>query len=692
MTQTIETKRSYCKVCTIQCGILVDVAEGRIVRVRGDRNHPMTRGYTCPKGRAVGQWHEHADAITGPMMLKNGQLVPVSWDEALDDLAAKLQRVVSEHGPHSVGMFFGSGLGMDSSGYRMAEALHAALGQPPRFSPTSIDGTAKIMISSVMGGFPGFVTRIDFDHAKLVLFVGSNPMVSHGHNNGMFNPAPRIRAIADRGMVWTIDPLFTETARFSNRHIAPYPATDYVILAWLAREIIDQGLVNAAQPVVGLEEVRALLQDYDRATAARMAGVSEDDLADLFEAVRTSGQVVVETGTGVTMSATANVTHWLSWLIMILTGAINRKGGVWFHPGFLTPIEASPIPPLHDPFTPGPPTMPGVDGLIGEWPCAALPSEIGAGNMRAVINLGGSLLRSFPDANALAPALRQLDVLVSFEIIANETTALSSHVLPTKDQVERHEMSLWDILSGRVAMQYTPPLVDVTGDRRSAWWVIAQLMKRMGLDVPDYVPEDDRTPGADLLMLSHLMPPSARCSFDELISAGYVEREHAFPAPWVDEHIERMGGWRLAPPPLVEFWRRLRETETRSGGDRPRLRFISRRQRRKLNGSLDFLGSPADIILNPADASYYGIVQGQKVRVFSRRGEIFLTANIDPAIREGVASIPHGHGAANVNYLTDTTEVDPLGGQVIYTGIPIEVEPVAETPTGGKCLPETQKL
>ena len=143
---------------------------------------------------------------------------------------------------------------------------------------------------------------------------------------------------------------------------------------------------------------------------------------------------------------------------------------------------------------------------------------------------------------------------------------------------------------------------------------------------------------------------------------------------WVDAHIARMGGWKIAPPKLIASWKETRHAdEIEMGKPRP-LCFISRRQRRKLNASLSFLGSPADIILNPADAAAYGISDGQRVRVRTSRGEIILTANIDPAIRAGVASIPHGHEVANVNNLTSVEHVDPMGGQVRYTGIPIGVE------------------
>lgn len=674
-TATRQSKRTYCRICTNQCGMVIDVEDDRIVKIRADREHPLSKGYSCPKGRAIGGVHHHSDAITRPMMRKHGELVPVSWDECLDDIAARLRAVINAHGPNAVGVYYGSGLGMDASGYRLVDSFYKALGAPPKFSPLTIDGTAKLLVAMAVGGFPGLNPKTDNDNAEMLVYVGVNPMVNHGHNTGMFNPAGPIRAMARRGEVWTIDPLFTETAKFSTRHIQPYPGKDYAILAWLAREILDGGPINLAQPVQGLDELRAALDGFDRATAARIAGVPEQDLADLLAAIRRKGHVVVETGTGVTMSKSANVTQWLAWVLTILTGKMNRKGGTWFHPGFITQFDSFELPIFDNPFTPGPPTMPEVSGIFGDWPCAALPGEIEAGNIRAMMNFGGSLIRSFPDANVLAPRLAGLDLHVTFEIIANETTALSTHVLPTKDQVERSDIAFWDTLSGSLSMLYTPALVAPQGERRSAWWVIAEIMRRTGLPVPDYVPESDLQQGADEAMLAALMP-GARASFEEVAATGAVVLPMDFPGQWVDDHVERMGGWKLAPPSLVAFWHELRaEDEAKLGEQRP-LCFISRRQRRKLNATLSFLGSPADIILNPADAKANRITHGEKVRVSTTRGEIFLTANVSDTIRPGVASIPHGHEVANVNLLTSVENVDKMTGMVLYTGIPIEVEPV----------------
>lgn len=291
------------------------------------------------------------------------------------------------------------------------------------------------------------------------------------------------------------------------------------------------------------------------------------------------------------------------------------------------------------------------------------------------MNFGGALIRSFPDANLLAPRLAGLDLHVTFEIIANDTTALSTHVLPTKDQVERPDIAFWDTLSGSLSMLHTPALVEPQGERRSAWWVISQIMKRVGLPVPDYVPESDLDEGADEAMLAALMA-GARVNYEEVAATGAVVLPMELPAKWVDEHVERMGGWKLAPPALVAFWRELRAEDEASLGKARPLCFISRRQRRKLNAGLSFLGSPADIILHPLDAEASDIAHGDRVRVSTTRGEIVLTANVSNTIRPGVASIPHGHEVANVNLLTSIENVDRMTGMVLYTGIPIDIAPV----------------
>ncbi len=172
------------------------------------------------------------------------------------------------------------------------------------------------------------------------------------------------------------------------------------------------------------------------------------------------------------MSASANVTQWLSWALLILTGSMNTPpGGEWFHPpgyGYQLEMFELPIAPPEGKSKPGPPrSRPDTRAFMREWPCATLPDEIEAGNIRALLNLGGSLLTGFPATDALRAALPKLEVLATTEILPTETTALSTHVLPTKDQLERPDVTLWDFMSTRISAQHTPAMIAPVGERRS---------------------------------------------------------------------------------------------------------------------------------------------------------------------------------------------------------------------------------
>jgi len=670
------TERSYCRICTSMCGIVVEVQGDQVLRVRGDRDHPLTHGYMCPKGRALPRMHHHPQRIERPRLRTGDSFQPTTWDRCLDDLCARVRSVIDQHGPASVGIFFGSGVGMDAAGYRMAQALHAAIGTPARFSPLTIDGTAKTFVASVVGGFPGLSPRPDYERVNLVIYVGINPMVSHGHTIAMPNPAMTIRATAARGEVWVIDPLHTQTAGFASRHLAPRPGTDYAVLAYLVREVLREGADEEVlkSSTVDCGVLRSAVEPFDLDYAADIAGVEPDDLLTLLSSVRKSGRLAVETGTGVTMSVGANLTQWLAWALMIVTGSMNRHGGVWFHPGFINQLDGGSLPLIPEIFGPGPRSRPELRSIIGEYPCAALADEINAGNIRAFLNLGGNLIRSFPDANALRPALQRLEVFATIEIIENETTALSTHVLPTKDQLERPDLALWDFLSPRVNAQYTPAVVSPVGDRRSTWWVLSEIMRRLGHQAPGELPPDDLAGNGDNAMLASVTE-RARCAFTELAEKRYAETGFEFPARWIEAHIEKFGGWRLAPQPLVEQLNAVRTAHSRERGSGS-LSLIPRRQRRHLNAQFLFLGSPVDVVLHPSDAAAAGISHGQQVIVRSSRGEIVGVADVDESIRPGVVSVPHGHEHANVNVLTSTREVDSLTGMARYSGVQVSVHPL----------------
>ena len=471
---------------------------------------------------------------------------------------------------------------------------------------------------------------------------------------------PAVRYLAKHAEVWVVDPRHTETARLASHHLTPRPGTDYALLAYLVREVLRDGVRAPAQDV---DALAAAVAAFTLRHAAAVADVPEAELERLLSAVRRAGRIVVDTGTGVTMSASANVTQWLSWALLIITNSMNRPGGIWFHPGFGYQLESFELPiiPQEGHFGPGPRSRPETQAFLREWPCATLPDEINAGNIRAFLNLGGSLLTAFPDAGSLLPALEKLDVLATTEILPNETTAISTHVLPTKGQLERPDVTLWDILSPRVSAQHTDALVTPVGQRRSMWWVLAEIGQRLGHELAD-------TDASDEAMLAQVSS-GGRAPYDELVTNGWAEADRELPAPWVDRHIERLGGWRLAPQVLVDQLNALQEPA--------QLVLVPRRQMRRLNAQLAFLGAVAEIVVHPDDAAAAGVSDDQGLIVRSKHGELTGVARVDASVRRGAVSVPHGHAGANVNLLTSKDDIDLVTGMTRYSGVPVSLHPAS---------------
>ena len=656
----MRTVRSFCRVCTSVCGILVDVDGDDVIAVHGDRDHPFSQGYTCPKGRALPQIHHHPDRLEHPLIRVDGELRHTTWEACLDDLGDRLRATIDEHGPESVGINFGTGVGMDAVGYRIAQGLHAAIGTPARFSPLTIDGTAKVLIAELMGGTQALTGRPDYDNAAFAMLIGSNPVVSHGHTVGLPNPRGAIRDLAKHAELWVVDPRHTETARLATHHLAPRPGTDYAVLAYLVREVLRDG-ADPDVPTQDADRLVAAVEPFTLQHSAAVADVSEAQLTQLLASIRRAGRIAVDTGTGITMSPSANVTQWLSWALLILTGSMNRTGGVWFHPGFAYQLETFelPVSPPEGSFGPGPRSRPETQSFLREWPCAVLPDEINAGNIRAFLNLGGSLVTAFPNAGSLVPALNKLDVLVTTEILPNETTALSTHVLPTKDQLERPDITLWDILAPQISAQHTPAVVSPVGERRSMWWVLAEIGRRLGHELAD-------SSATDEAMLA-LVGSGVRGGYDELTANGWAEAPVELPAPWVEDHVERMGGWRLAPRLLAEQLEALREPAP--------LVLVPRRQMSRLNSQLEFLGEAPEVVVHPDDAAAAGLSDNALLIVRSEHGELTGIAKVDASVRRGAVSVPHGHAGANVNLLTSKDDIDLVTGMTRYSGIPVTLHP-----------------
>lgn len=673
MSQERVEHRTYCRLCISLCGVVVTTEGDEVVKVVGDKEHPVTKGYTCPKGRALGHFHHREDRLDEPQRRTHGGLETLEWDVLLDDLAERLGTIIEESGPDAVGMYLATASAFDGAGRRVAERLLRKLPSRSKYTTATVDTACKPLISGLMTGYPGLNPTLDTDGATLVVLIGTNPVVSHGHFNAFPMPAATLKKIKKDGELWVVDPRRTETAALASRHLATRPGTDYAVLAYLVRELLADGADQdyLERHATGVAELRDAVEPFDLATAADRAGVREQDLTDLLAAVRKHGKVAAQTGTGATMSAAANVTEWLVWALHVVTGSYDRPGGMWFNPGFLSCLDQRELPEVDVRAAPGPPSRPDLPTRWGEYPCAALADEIEAGNLRALLVVGGNPVTSMPDADRLVPALRGLDVLAVADVVRTDTTDLATHLLPCTGQLERADLPLYtDQYSPAVSSQLTEPVVAPSAQRRSMWWMFAQLAKRLGIDAMPSGLDPDTAADEDLLAVN---ANRGRSDFATMRAepTGMVADHAVF--GWVTEKLLPDGRWRLAPEELVAQLARLAEPA--------RQVLIPRRQLRHLNSQLrEGAGArgrerdPASVLMHPDDIAEAGLADGTDVVVRSASGALRGTVCADEDMRRGTVSIPHGYATPNVGRLTSGyLGADPLTGMVLQSGVPVSV-------------------
>lgn len=668
--------RTFCRLCPALCGLVVTTEGDQVVRVRGDDDHPLSHGYTCPKGRALGAAHHDPGRLDRPLLRRAGRLVEVTWAECLDDLAHRVADVLGAGGPDAVGMYVATAAAFDANGGRIGERLLRAVGSRSKYSSTTVDTPCKPLVSELMTGYPGLVPTLDHEGAGLVVLIGVNPVVSHGHFNGFPDPVSRLRRLAERGELWVIDPRRTESARLATAHVAPRPGTDYAIIAHVIRELLRDGAAteHLAARASGLDALRTAVEPFRRDRTARRCDIEAAVLDRLVAAVRAYGRVAIQTGTGTTMSESANVTEWLVWALQVVTDSWERPGGMWFNPGFLRQLDTrslgrSPCPPA-----PGPPSRPELPARWGEFPCAAFADEVAAGHLRALFVLGGNPVTSMPNSARVRSALAALDVLAVSDVVHTETTELATHVLPCLGQLERPDVPHFvDQYQTEVASQYTERVVAPGADRRPMWWPLAHLARRLGYDIldgrdPDAVSDEELID--ELARRSRRGAETLRAHPTALVSERVA-------APWVETRLLAGGRWRLAPAELVAQLAALERTATTAP-----LVLIPRRQLRHLNSQLRDVaasGGRADqpeVLINPDDAAARGVVDGSTVEVRSTGGAIRARARVDPDLRPGAVSVPHGFAAPNVSDLTDDRALlDPLTGMARQSGLPVSVIP-----------------
>jgi anaerobic selenocysteine-containing dehydrogenase len=660
-------------MCPAACGVIVEVADGAITKLAGDPDHPLSRGYVCPKGRRMVTLVDDPVRLDRPLIRsKGGDLVPVDWETALDDLAERLDRIRVEHDGYVIGAF--SGTFVDHRGY--IETILAAVGSPSNYTSLTIDSAPKAVVPKLMAGRERLWSAVDFDDTHLLFVIGENLVVSHGGFSYFPDPVRSLRKVTQQGEVWVLDPRRTETARLATHHLTPRGGTDFAVLAHVIREVLRAGAdweyIEAHTTKV--DTLRELVERFDAATTSTISGISERDLAELLAAVRRHRRLAIITGTGVTMADTGNVTEWMAFALQIVTGSFERPGGRWFNHGPLVDPDVT-VPPGFPDFGPGPRSHPEIPRSVGQFPCAVLPDEIEQGHVSGLLVVGGNPMVAFPDPDRVGRALDQLDVLAVWDIVPSATARRATHVFPATSPLERADVRTSPMTSA-VYAQYTPAVVPPRGERRPTWWALAKLATKMGIPaVPEWF-DLDHHDDADVERLFASSLNGTPIDGAELIAAArpieYPRRDG-----WVTRGGLRDGTWDLASDMLVD---RLEHAIERP---LPPLVLGNRREVHHTNTVFvwpheNYAAPVPHVYVSPDDAAEGGIVDGAPVEVASASGSVTGVARVDESLARGTVVVPHGYESLHVGHLTATDrDLDPITGMPKLIGVAVTLRSVA---------------
>jgi anaerobic selenocysteine-containing dehydrogenase len=668
--------------------------------VRGDSADIFSAGYICPKGASIGKLHDDPDRLRTPMVKDADGWHEATWDEAFAVIERRLPPLLGQHGRDALAVYLGNPSVHDHSVSLALPTFLRALGTKYRFSASTLDQLPKQVASGLMYGSDASVAIPDIDHTDYFLVLGANPLVSNG---SMFTAADlpgRLRKLRERGgRLVVVDPRRTRTADAADEHLAIRPGTDAFFLAALARTLFAEGLVRLrdAEPhVVGLDEVAATLTDFDPDEVAGVCGIDATTIRRIARELAAAPTAAVYGRIGTTTTEFGTTASWLVDVLNILTGNLDRRGGVMF----TKPAAGSAN-------TQGPPgvgrgtRIPGskrtrVRGLpsaLGEMPTAAMAEEIDTPaedgtRVRALITVAGNPALSSPNAARLDKALESLEFMVSVDIYLNETTRHADVILPAPSTLTRTHYDIsFTALACRNVVRFSPATLPADDGQRSqsetllrlgaiaigngmtaealdelvaaelAGWLAADPQSR----VAGRAPEELLAAAAPLRLEDRLLDMMLRAgpygdglgAYPDGLNVRMLEQHpHGIDLgplqPRLPEVLRTPSGRvELAPAQLLADVPRLLEAlrQPTSG-----LRLVGRRDLRSNNSWMHNIEpmvkgrNRCTLQVNPADADRLGLVHGAPARVQSAAGVVQVETEVTDAIREGVVSIPHGWG------------------------------------------------
>jgi anaerobic selenocysteine-containing dehydrogenase len=682
--------------CPDACSLAVEVEDGRVVKLDGDRRNPLTAGFICSKVR---RWPEHVYGearLLHPAVRRGakgeGHFERISWDEALDLAAERLREARDRHGGESILPFsYGGSNGLltqDTTDLRLFARLGAS-----NLARTVCAAPSGRAAAGLYGKMPG-VALPDYVHARLIVLWGVNPSVSGIHLVPVIQEAQRHGA-----RLVVIDPRRTPLAKRADLHLAPRPGTDLVLALAVIRWLFDNGRADLGfldAHTHGAAELRRRAAGWDAARAAAVSGLAAADIERFARLYADSSPAVIRTGWGFERNRNGGSAVAAALALPAVGGKFGVRGGgytmsnssVWrADHAAATALDALP------------PTRTVNMNLLGETLLTGEPA------VRVLFVYNCNPLATMPDQQRVRRGLAREDLFtVVFDAVHTDTARHADLLLPATTFLEHEELVKG---YGALIVHRVRPVIDPVGEARPNYRVFADLCRRLGLARPGD-PEGAAGLAAALLGTPAGIAGAGATAEPAAASSLGAGGKAAVPAPGATARMrEELDGSDIAAPPCgpnpVQFVDTFPFTPDRKADLVPAaldreapaglyayrelpedaahpLALISPATGRTISSTLGELHRRLVALeLHPADAARRGLASGDPVRVWNDLGEVRTTLVVNADLALGVALLPKGLWSHNTRSGTTANALAPpsladLGGGACFNDARVEVE------------------
>jgi len=713
--KTIKTVCSLCGLCG--CGLEVDVEDGRIVEVRGDPDHPESRGGLCPKAHALLDIQYSPDRLTHPIKRVGkrgeGKWQRISWDEALDLVADRLKQVRADHGAEAV--WFHKGAGHDNCAGDVRAYLHRlanAFGTPNLSCPFYVCYGPRVLNMFMM---TGAIPAPEVERSRCVLLWGINPRQSAPPRHR------RIREAQKRGAkTIVVDPRQTWWARHADIHLQLRPGSDGALALGMLRVVIDEGLIDRAfvdRWTVGFDDLVEMLQDFPVERVAELTWVPADRIREAARLYAQHGPACAFLGQALDPQPNSSQAIRAITALIAVTGNLDVPGGnVIYSPGRLakSPTER------HDWLAPEQDAKRlGNHYLLSRFEhtrLAHMPTGYQAileGDpypVRAMFVMAANPVLTDANSAQVVAALEALDFLVVVDQFMTPTAALADVVLPAATFLEETYYATYEagaylkpVRPGLLMLR--PQVVPPLGECRSDWTIIVDLARRLGLGkqfpwqrVEEAIDEELKPTGVTVTALraqpEGVPIPAPSFLYDKLGDTGLwgrlmiwlLTRTVFRKYPWMYRKYRRIGF--TTPSGKVELRSdrfaqagldalpRYREpddgaaTDGAPEADYPLVLTTGAKVSAYVHSQMHDIAKlgktlPAnEAELHPKSAAAVAVADGDEVCVETPQGELTCRARVTERVRPGVVQLYHGFAEANANLLIGNELRDPVTGAV----------------------------